>query len=241
MAAYSPQRPGGACNAHRVVPAGPVRRLATTAITMVSGIMGALYHRERTGQGQMVSTSLLRTGIYSIGMDVSTRVGLGRVGAAPSRKKPQNPLMNSYCAGDDKWFWIVGAESERHWPGIVRALGDPSLLEDERFATPRERRRNAEALVSAIDALASRHTRQEWAAIFSEHDVCGRPSIVDDVVVDPQAIASGASVHVPVHPARGAGRLQRGPPRRFQCDASAQPACRRASAPIPMHCLPSSA
>lgn len=172
-----------------------------TAITMVSGIMGALYHRERTGQGQMVSTSLLRTGIYSIGMDVSTRVGLGRVGAAPSRKKPQNPLMNSYCAGDGKWFWIVGAESERHWPGIVLALGDQSLLEDERFKTPRERRRNAVVLVNAIEALAARHTRQEWAAIFREHDVWWAPiNSVDDVVTDPQAIASGAFVHVPVHP-----------------------------------------
>ena len=102
-----------------------------TAITMVSGIMGALFHRERTGKGQMVSTSLLRTGIYSIGMDVATRVGLGRIAAAPSRTKPQNPLMNSYCASDGKWFWIVGAESERHWPGIVAALG---AIADERRA-----------------------------------------------------------------------------------------------------------
>ena len=171
-----------------------------TAITMVSGIMGALYHRERTGEGQMVSTSLLRTGIYSIGMDVATRVGLGRVGAATSRKKPQNPLMNSYRASDDKWLWIVGAESERHWPGIVRALEAPALMDDERFTTPRDRRRNSEALVTAIDALVARHRRDEWAEIFKSHDVWWAPiNSVDDVVQDPQAIASGAFVNVPVH------------------------------------------
>ena len=171
-----------------------------TAITMVSGIMGALFHRERTGKGQMVSTSLLRTGIYSIGMDVATRVGLGRIAAAPSRTKPQNPLMNSYCASDGKWFWIVGAESERHWPGIVAALGAPSLMSDERFTTPRERRRNSQALVLVIDQLAAQHTREEWSKIFREHDVWWAPiNSVDDLLEDAQVIASGAFVDVPVH------------------------------------------
>ena len=170
-----------------------------TAITMVAGIMGALFHRERSGQGQLVSTSLLRTGIYSIGMDVATRVGLGRVAAPPPRTKPQNPLMNTYCAGDDKWFWLVGAESERHWPGIVQALGDPTRATDARFATPRERRRNAQALVQAIDGLTVRHTRDAWAAIFRSHDVWWAPvNSVDDLLRDPQVLASGAFVHVPV-------------------------------------------
>ena len=170
-----------------------------TAITIVAGIMGALFHRERSGSGQLVSTSLLRTGIYSIGMDVATRVGLGRAAPPSPRTKPQNPLMNTYCAGDGKWFWLVGAESERHWPGIVKALGDASLLQDARFATPRERRRNAQALVAAIDTLAAAHARDEWAAIFREHDVWWAPiNSVDDLLRDPQVLASGAFVKVPV-------------------------------------------
>ena len=176
-----------------------------TAITLVSGIMGALFHRERTGQGQLVSTSLLRTGIYSIGMDVATRVGLGRIAPSPARTKPQNPLMNSYCASDGKWFWIVGAESERHWPGIAAALGDPLLMEDARFVSPRERRRNSEALVLAIDALTARHSREEWAAIFKQHDVWWAPiNSVDDLLTDPQVLACGALVRVPVQPGQDA-------------------------------------
>jgi crotonobetainyl-CoA:carnitine CoA-transferase CaiB-like acyl-CoA transferase len=169
-----------------------------TAMALVSGIAAALFHRERTGRGQLVSTSLLRTGIYSIGMDVSTRLALGRIAAAPTRTRPQNPLMNTYCAGDGKWFWLVGAESERHWPGIVAALGDASLLDDERFATPRERRRNGTALVAAIDALVARRSRAEWAQVFSEHDVWWAPiQSVDELVDDPQAIAAGAFVPLP--------------------------------------------
>ena len=170
-----------------------------TAMAMVAGITGALFDRERSGEGQLVSTSLLRTGIYSIGMDVATRVGLGRIAPPPPRTKPQNPLMNPYRASDGKWFWLVGAESERHWPGMVEALGEPGLTNDERFATPRERRRNAEALVSAIDALAARRTRDEWAAIFRRHDVWWAPiNSVDDLLSDPQVLACGAFVDVPV-------------------------------------------
>ncbi|MBI2800464.1 MAG: CoA transferase [Gammaproteobacteria bacterium] len=170
-----------------------------TAITMVSGIMGALFHRERTGQGQLVSTSLLRAGVYSIGMDVAARVGLGRAASPQSRQKPQNPLMNCYCASDGKWFWLVGAESQRHWPGTLEALGCPELLNDERFINARERRRNAEELVGIFDTMTARRTRDEWSAIFREHDVWWAPiNSIDDIMVDPQVIASGAFAHVPM-------------------------------------------
>ncbi|GAA5233185.1 CoA transferase [Verticiella sediminum] len=169
-----------------------------TAITLTAGIMAALFHRERTGQGQLVSTSLLRAGVYSIGMDVATRIGLGRIAAPPARTKPVNPLMNLYCAGDGKWFWLVGAESERHWPRVVEALGAPELRHDERYASPRERRRHATELVAAIDAITAHRPRAEWAAIFARHDVWWAPiNSVDELLEDPQALACGAFVRVP--------------------------------------------
>ena len=169
-----------------------------TAITMVAGIMGALFHREHSGRGQLVSTSLLRTGIYSIGMDVSTRVGLGRISPPSTRTKPRNPLFNLYRAADDRWFWLAGTESERHWPKVVKALAQPDLADDERFATPRDRRRNATALVAAIESLVACKTRDEWAGVFRDNDVWWAPvNSVDEVLRDPQAIAAGAFVTVP--------------------------------------------
>ena len=179
-----------------------------TAIATVAGILGALLSRERTGRGQLVSTSLLRTGIYSIGMDVSTRVGLGRITPTPSRTRLPNPLMNSYRAGDGKWFWLIGAEAERHWPGIVAALGVQELLDDERFATPRDRRRNAEALVTTLDQIFAAHTRDEWRTIFAQHDVWWAPvNSVDDLMGDPQVRAAGAFVEVPTDRSGEAPRI----------------------------------
>lgn len=169
-----------------------------SAITMVSGIMGALFHKARTGEGQLVATSLLRAGVYSIGMDVATRVGFGRASAPQSRQRPQNPLMNSYRAGDGGWFWLVGAESQRHWPGIAAALECPELVDDPRFNSPRERRRNAETLVALLELQIARRSRAEWAEIFREHDVWWAPiNSIDDIMVDPQVLASGAFVNVP--------------------------------------------
>lgn len=201
MAAFS----GRSGLAERATPAGGQPPILpgglgdnVSAMALVSGIAAALFHRERSGCGQLVSTSLLRTGIYSIGMDVSTRVSLGRAASPPPRTRPQNPLMNLYCAGDGKWFWLVGAESARHWPVIANALGLGDLVRDERFATPRDRRRNSAALVAAIDEATATRSRAEWAEIFQAQDVWWAPvQSVDEVVADPQAIAAGAFVRVP--------------------------------------------
>ncbi|MGE4238853.1 CaiB/BaiF CoA transferase family protein [Ramlibacter sp.] len=204
MAAFS----GRSGLAERATPAGAQPPILpgglgdnVSALSMVSGICAALFHRERSGKGQLVSTSLLRTGIYSIGMDVSSRMGLGRAASPPPRTKPQNPLMNLYRAGDDKWFWLVGAESERHWPGIARALGLEALMDDDRFRTPRDRRRNGTELVALIDGATNAKSRDDWAKVFAMHDVWWAPvNSIDEVIEDPQAIAAGAFVRVPGSP-----------------------------------------
>lgn len=169
-----------------------------TAIALVAGILGALVHRERTGRGQLVATSLLRTGMFCASMELSAFLALGKVMSPPSRTRPQNPLMNSYRASDGKWLWLIGAEADRHWEPIVKALGAAKLLGDERFGTSRDRRRNAEALVAIFDDIFARHARDEWAAVLAQHDVWWAPvNSFEDLVNDPQAQAIGAFVEMP--------------------------------------------
>ena len=197
-----------------------------TAISMAAAIMGGLLHRERTGEGQVVSTSLLRTGIYCIAMDVATRLGLDRIAPPASRTKPQNPMLNSYPAGDGSWFWLIGAEAERHWPGLVAALDSPPVLCEERFTTPRERRRNSTELVALLDEIFATRSRDEWATVFAEHDVWWAPvNSIEDLLVDPQLIAAGAYVEMP----EAAGQTRR--VLATPIDFSAAPACAAPSAP----------
>src|SRR6185369_7161463 len=45
------------------------------------------------------------------------------------------PLVNSYQAGDGRWFWLIGLEADRHFPGLLAAIDRQDLAQDERFDT----------------------------------------------------------------------------------------------------------
>ncbi|HZZ52297.1 MAG TPA: CaiB/BaiF CoA-transferase family protein [Pseudonocardia sp.] len=168
-----------------------------TGMTTAGAVSAALLQRERTGKGQVVSTSLLRTGAYAVGLQIATRAGLGRLAPPPGRTAAVNPMFNSYRAGDGHWFWLIGAEAERHWPDLLAAAKDPRL-EDERFATTRGRRTNAEELVTILDDVFASRDRAQWARDFDEHDVWWAPvNSVEDLLEDPQAIAAGVFVDMP--------------------------------------------
>ena len=169
-----------------------------TAMTTVGGITAALLQRERTGKGQLVSTSLLRTGVYSLGWDLSIHLRFGKMAPIEPRTRNANPLVNSYRAADGRWFWLLGLESERHWPPLVKALDRPELASDERFADARGRRKNAAACVAVLDAEFATRPADEWYARFDDAGVWWAPvQTIEDVLEDPQVEAAGALVDVP--------------------------------------------
>jgi crotonobetainyl-CoA:carnitine CoA-transferase CaiB-like acyl-CoA transferase len=169
-----------------------------TAITTLSGILAALLQRQQTGEGSLVETSLLRTGIYTLGWDLGIRLQLGKLADTAPRTNQTNPMVNVYRAGDDKWFWLLGVEADRMWPKLLAAIDRQPWADDERFATARNRRHNCEALIAALDELFATRSREEWTVRFDEHDVWWAPvNTAADVIADPQAIAAGAFVDVP--------------------------------------------
>lgn len=167
-----------------------------TAVGMVSA---ALFARERTGQGDLVSTSLLRQGAYTIGFDVNISLMWGLPVRVGTRTTMGNPAINNYTAGDGRHFWIVGLEGERHWPPLARVVGHPEWLEDDRFATPAARFAHAATLISELDAVFATRPLAEWAALFaSEPDFFWAPvQTIDELIADEQFIASGGLVEVP--------------------------------------------
>ncbi|MDQ2651366.1 MAG: CoA transferase [Actinomycetota bacterium] len=169
-----------------------------TALTVLSGILGALYERERTGEGRVVDVSLLRTGTYCFGWDLSMQLRWGKVGPTFGRAEQTNPMINPYRASDGAWFWLLGVESDRLWPKLLAAVDRAEWADDERFASPRARRHNAAELIGLLDAMFATRTRDQWTAIFDQHDVWWAPvNTPADVVADPQAEAAGAFVDVP--------------------------------------------
>ena len=102
-------------------------------------------------------------------------------------------MINVYRTADESWFWLLGVEADRLWPKLLAAIDRKEWGDDDRFRTARDRRYNCEALIALLDALFATKTRDEWTALFDEHDVWWAPvNTADDVIADPQAIAAGA-------------------------------------------------
>lgn len=171
----------------------------TTAIAAAGAVCAALVARQRTGAGQFVSTSLLRTGAYVVGWDVNIRLRLGRVESPYDRHHIPNPLVNCYRAGDGRWFWLLGLQADRHWPDLVRALARPELLGDPRFADIRVRREHATECVAVLDALFAARPLAHWTAAFDAAGMWWAPvQTIGEMLDDPQVRAGGVLTPVAV-------------------------------------------
>ena len=149
----------------------------STGLATAAGVCAALLARERTGEGQVVSTSLLRQGAYTISFDLSVTLGWGLTLQIGRRDNMGNPAMNNYTAGDGRRFWLVGLEPDRHWAPLTRAVGRPDWLQDERYATAEDAATTQPSLVVELDEIFATKSLDEWAEIFdAEPELSGRPS-----------------------------------------------------------------
>jgi crotonobetainyl-CoA:carnitine CoA-transferase CaiB-like acyl-CoA transferase len=171
----------------------------SAAMSAVAGINAALVERSRTGRGQVVSTSLLRQGAYTIGFDMNVALMWGQSLGIGVRETMYSPVLNNYTAGDGRAFWIVGLEGDRHWPALARAVGHPEWLSDDRFATGRGRAVNAAELIGLLDEIFATKPLDEWADTFAaEPELFWSPvNSIDDLVADEQFHAAKGVVQVP--------------------------------------------
>src|SRR3954451_4533683 len=162
-------------------------------------VAAALLSRERSGKGQLVSTSLMRIGMYMIGWDISMSLRLGIPVVPMTVAAPPNPLISAYTPGDGRRFWLRGLQADRHWPDVLRAVGHTEWAHDERFSTIESRWTNSAELVDALNAEFATKPLAEWAEAFDREDVWWAPvQHGHEVVEDPQAHAAGGFVDVPV-------------------------------------------
>jgi crotonobetainyl-CoA:carnitine CoA-transferase CaiB-like acyl-CoA transferase len=176
----------------------------TTSMATASGILAALFERQRTGKGRLVEASLIRAGIYAAGSDTAVQLKYGKLGSTKSRHESVAPLSNFFKAKDETWFVIVPRQGSVDWQAVCRVIGKPELETDERFANPKGRRANAAQLVDILDAAFAEHDLDYWRAKLDAEDMIWAPLMKPgDVANDPQAKAAGAFVEVPEHDGNG--------------------------------------
>ena len=168
-----------------------------TSLATVSAILAALYEREQTGKGRLVQTSLLATGVYTVGSDMAVQLKFGKLASNRPRNLPINPLATFYKSADGRWFVHNPRGGAGDWPNFAAVAGRPDLVHDERFATGKARRENSPLLVAEFDAAFSAMSFDEIAGKLDAADLVWSPvQTPAEVAADPQVHASGAIIQV---------------------------------------------
>jgi len=156
---------------------------------VLSGILAALWHRERTGEGQEIEGSLFNAGVWTIALDTQAAL-LGIVATKDDRTKSLNPLYNNYPCGDGRWFQLSMLQSDPVWPAFCKAIERPDLVKNPRFSTLKAREKNCEELIRIIEAALAKHDSDYWDKAFRENDlIYAKIQNPVEVAKDPQALA----------------------------------------------------
>jgi len=165
------------------------------AMSLLSGIVMALYRRERTGKGGKVSTSLVANGVWSNGCFAQASLCGADVQVRPPRERAVNALANHYQSKDGRWLILSLLNEERQWPVLAKCLGVADLIADPRFAEKKNRHANAHDLIRLFDGAFASRTLAEWRRILDEAGlIFGVVATVNEIPTDRQMLATGVLV-----------------------------------------------
>ena len=168
------------------------------------GVVAAYVHRLKTGEGQLVDTSLFEAGIHQTfwhaAIYFATGESLGPSGSAHILSAPYQAFKAA-----DGWLTIGGA-NQANWERLVRVLEAPEWLKDPRFASNSERMKHLGALVPLMnERIGKRKLGELLAALDAAGVPCGPINSIAQVASDPQALAREMVVELD-HPRAGRTR-----------------------------------
>jgi formyl-CoA transferase len=165
------------------------------------GVLCALEYRDRTGEGQLVDTSLLEA---AMALTVWESAEYWVTGEAPKALGSAHRLAAPYQAlrASDGYF-TIGANTDKLYEGFCRAIARPDLVADPRFADRDGRLANRQSLIDEIEQTTSKDTRAHWLARIDAAGVpCGPINTYPESLADPHALARNMVVDL-VHPGAG--------------------------------------
>ena len=167
----------------------------TAGLLASSGILAALVHREKTGEGQKVDTSLFEAGIVHTYWQSAIA---GATGQSPGPLGSAHPLTAPYQAFKTKDKWItVGASNQNTWLMLLKAINRQDLQENEMFSSNLSRKKNTTQLVDILNTELLKKTSDEWLKIFDDNGLpCGPINSITEMFEDPQTIAREMIIEV---------------------------------------------
>jgi len=172
----------------------------TVAPHIIAGVLAALYHREKTGEGQKIENSLFHSAVWTLAGDVQVAL-VARPLPKDDRKRVANPLWSSYRTRDDRWFCVGMLRPDPFWSPFCKAIERPELEDDPRFNGMEQRRQNNVELIKILDEVFASKDVDEWVERFREYDlIYAKVQSPAEVTKDPQALANNFYVDLN-HPA----------------------------------------
>jgi crotonobetainyl-CoA:carnitine CoA-transferase CaiB-like acyl-CoA transferase len=166
-----------------------------TAVALYAGIVTALLHRQQTGEGSMVNTSLLANGLWSAASIAQGGFAGGDMPGYRERNAIPPVMAKVYRTADDRFLQFTMIRNEVELENLYRVLGLDSILGEARFASPEGRLEHREELSGLIQDRLLSKTSDEWLTDFRAAAVpVNRVSMVEETIEDSQVHANAMAV-----------------------------------------------
>ena len=170
------------------------------AALVAAGVSSALYERERSGQGQYVGVSLLRSALT---MQSARMIWAEGEPAGVSRDMRSGGITGLHPTADG-WLYI-SANTPHFWKALCEKTGLDHLAAAERYDSVRKRAAHAEELLTALHGALASRSALEWEALFGEDVPCAAARRVEDMFDHPQVLAEQMIAPL-AHPTLGSYR-----------------------------------
>lgn len=156
------------------------------------GVICALHHREKTGEGQFIDYSQQEAVVQMLGPVMMDYFMNGRNQARLGNRTPNTkaaPHGCFRCKGEDRWISIA-CFTDEEWRGLVTAMGNPAWTNETQFATLEDRIANIDALNAHITAWTTQFEHYSLTETLQSHGVAAAP-VTDNVelATDPHVLA----------------------------------------------------
>ena len=159
-----------------------------TAVTLVAGMLLALYRREREGQGAIVDVSLYQCGMWANGLVIAAALAGQPRQPRLGRQHAFSPLDTSYQCADGAWVQFAMLQVMRYWGPLCEAVERPDLAGDPRFDTIEQLLENRLAAIAELEQAIRLLTRDELGRRLDSRGLPWSPIFeVEEIVDDEQA------------------------------------------------------
>ena len=170
------------------------------AALLAGGVASALYQRERTGKGQLVKISLMRS---ALAMQSARFVWAEREGREVYRDMRSGGITGLHPTRQGNLY--ISANTPHFWRALCELVGLPELASDARFDSVRKRAQAADELVPLLRRALAARSALEWEELFGERVPCSAVRDIEDMFDHPQVLAEGM-VATYAHPLVGSYR-----------------------------------